>query len=373
MLYIRVSKTLTELGVDSDVRFYSGTHHMPALCLCAQRGHLDLVKLLLKYGCSTNQVDTNGRSALHFACNHLFVEIVKLLIANRATLNMASNYGHIPLHLAAQQPSLELVRLLVESGSDLEKKDLDGRTPLVLAILNNQFEIVEFLVLQGSDVNTVDNCGNTPLLHAINSGLSINPEIVKILLQAGANPNISNNYGLNPLITTIRRSSDHTLDGQDTVRHLIDHNCDLNIYEYDSAICGESALHLAISRNQDRITEMLIRAGADVNVPNQMGLTPISRLVKEGKIDLIKLMIASGADTNLNRNLSLNEAVLRNHLINNDNEVNKLIVDQSHCFLRLKHLCRVRLRSWLERRADYVIKQTPIPSTIRRYLLLNDL
>ncbi|CAG2167923.1 unnamed protein product [Oppiella nova] len=365
-------ESLLKRGVDSDTRIHDyGTHHTPALCLCAQRGHLDLVRLLLSHGCSINQVDTQGLSALHFACNHLFVEIAKLLIGNRAQLNMASNYGHIPLHLAAQQPSLELVRLLVESGSDLEKKDLDGRTPLVLAVVSNQFEIVEYLVLQGSDVNTQDNCGNTPLLHAINSGLTINSDIVKILLQAGANPNNPNNYGLNPLITTIRRCSEHTLDGQDTVRHLIDHNCNLNVYEYDSIVCGENALHLAITRNQDSITEMLVRAGADVNAPNLMGLSPISRLAKEGKTDLMKMMIASGADTNLNTNASLNDAIAVNNF--RDHEMNHLIKDQNNCFPRLKHLCRVRLRNWLERRADTVVKQIQIPTSIRQYLLLMDI
>ncbi|CAG2112335.1 unnamed protein product [Medioppia subpectinata] len=364
-------ETLLKSGVDSDTRFFSGTNQTPALCLCARTGHLDLVQLLLRYGCSANQTDAHGLSALHIACNHLFIEIAKLLVANRAAINMATNYGHIPLHLAAQQPSLELVRVLVESGSDLEKKDLDGRTPLVLAIVSNQFDIVEYLVLQGADVNTQDNSGNTPLLHAINSGLTINADIVNILLQAGANPNNPNNCGLNPLITTIRRSSEHTLDGQDTVRYLIDHNCDLNVNEYDSAICGESALHLAITRRQDRITEMLVRAGAHVNTPNQMGLTPISRLAKEGKTDLIKMMIASGADTNLNTNLSLNDAIVVNNF--RDEEINHLIVEQHNCFPRLKHLCRVRLRNWLERRADTVVKQIQIPTSIRQYLLLTDL
>ena len=263
-----------------------------------------------------------------------------------------------------------MVRLLVESGSDLEKKDLDGRTPLMLAIVSNQFEIVEYLVLQGSDVNARDNCGNTPLLHAINSGLCINSEIVNILLQAGANPNYANNYGLNPLITTIRRSSDQTLDGQDCVRNLIDHNCDLDVYEYESAICGENAIHLAITRNQDRITEMLIRAGCDLNAPNHTGLTPLERMAKEGKTDLMKLMIANGADIHKTRLISFNESI-GNRLT--DQELSQLFDRQNNCFPRLKHLCRARLRNWLERRADTVIKQIPIPSQIRRYLLLMDL
>lgn len=265
----------------------------------------------------------------------------------------------------------EVVRLLVEAGSKLEKKDHDGRTPLSLACMSNQFDTVEYLVLQGSDVNTSDNCGNTPLLQAINSGLCINSDMVNILLQAGANPNHSNKYGLTPLITTIRRSSEHSLDGQDTVRSLIDHDADLNVYEYDSPICGENALHLAISRSQDRITEMLIRAGCDVNVRNQTGFTAVSRLAREGKGDLLRLLIAVGADLKLPKQFWVDEAGIIRDL--GDPELRNMLIRQSHCFPRLKHLSRVKLRSWLGRRADIVIKQMQLPFSISQYLLLMEL
>lgn len=267
----------------------------------------------------------------------------------------------------------EVVRILVESGSNLEKRDHDGRTALALACMSNQFEIVEYLVLQGSDVNTSDNCGNTPLLHAINSGLCINSDIVTILLQAGANPNQSNNYGLTPLITAIRRSSEHTLDGCDTVNNLIEHNCNLNVYEYDSPICGENALHLAITRNQHRITEVLIRCGCDVNAINQNGYTALARLALEGKTELFKLLIAAGADLKFSKKFWIDETgLIRNSI---SDELRDLILHRinGNCFPTLKHLCRVRLRKWLERRADFVIKQITIPFSIRQYLLLMDL
>lgn len=100
------AQAILQQGVDPDIRFHIGSHQMPAICLCAERGHYDLVKLLISFGCSINQMDDCGFTALHFACNHLFIDIVKLLIANRANTNATSNYGHTPLHQAVQQPSL---------------------------------------------------------------------------------------------------------------------------------------------------------------------------------------------------------------------------------------------------------------------------
>lgn len=276
-------------------------------------------------------------------------------------------------NVICRPPLLEIVKLLTEAGCKLERKDHDGRTPLALACIHNQGMIAEYLVSQGADVNTIDNCGNSPLLHAINTGLSINMDIVAILLEAGANPNHTNKYGVTALITAIRRSSEHSLDGPLTIAQLIDHQCNLNeyVYEYGSPWCGENALHLAITRNQDRITEMLIRAGCDVDVINHGGLTALSRLAPDGKIDLVKLLIAVGANLRLPKEYWTNdENVLRNV---HNMEIREIIMRERSCFPTLKQLSRIKIRQWLERRADSVIKQLHLPTTIRQYLLLLDL
>lgn len=103
---VTAADELLKKGIDPDIRFRMGSHTMPALCLCAEKGHYEMAKLLIDHGCSTNQLDDCGYTPLHFASSHLFVDIVKLLLANRANINAVTHYGHTPLHLAVQQPSL---------------------------------------------------------------------------------------------------------------------------------------------------------------------------------------------------------------------------------------------------------------------------
>ena len=236
-----------------------------------------------------------------------------------------------------------------------------------MACICNQTEIARYLVQVAKvDVECDDNCGNTPLLHAINSGLSLNLDVVRILLEAGADPNHFNRHGHSALFTVVRRASEHSLDGILAVEELIEHGCNLN--DKDS---GEPVIHLTISRGQDRITEALVRSGADVNVRNQRGFSPLHRVAREEKVDLVSLLIAAGADVHLPKKFYTDEAGQVRDITNA--EIRKLFAQHTMKIPSLKHLSRIAIRQWLERRADSVINQLPFPLSLKRYLLLLDL
>lgn len=100
----QAAECLLKGGLDSDCRF--GTSRTPALCLSVKSGNYDLVRLLIDHGCSVNQADCNGQSALHWACSFIFVEIARLLIAHRASVDASNLYGSAPLHLAVMNSSI---------------------------------------------------------------------------------------------------------------------------------------------------------------------------------------------------------------------------------------------------------------------------
>lgn len=207
---------------------------------------------------------------------------------------------------------------------------------------------------------------------SIDSGLSINTNLVKLLLNAGADPNQGNKVGSTPLLTTIRRSSEHISDGQETVQALIEHQCDINAHEYQHPYFGESALNLAITRSQDAITEKLIRSGARVEEKStQDGHSPFVRLVKEGKNDLAKLALATSSDA-YRLEMSALESE-RTKLADSDPELFSYLYGEQSCFPRLKHLSRAKLRHWLGSNADRIIPQIQLPYSLRKYLLLGEL
>ena len=141
---------LRQGSVDADTRFSMGHgSQVPAICLCVERGLYQMAKLLIDYGCSVNQVDDSGYTALHFSVSHQFLDLVKLLIANRANVNAVSNYGQTALHLACQQSSVGesvCVACLLIDGSCTDTASCDSWLPL-LRLLVVQLRVILMQVI----------------------------------------------------------------------------------------------------------------------------------------------------------------------------------------------------------------------------------
>ena len=63
-------------------------------------GDADEVALLARKGANLNQVDYNGRSALHMACAEGNYKVVEVLIQHGANVNMKDRWGQTPLQVA---------------------------------------------------------------------------------------------------------------------------------------------------------------------------------------------------------------------------------------------------------------------------------
>lgn len=65
-------------------------------------------------------------------------------------------------------------------------------------------------------------------------------------------------------------------------------------------IAGLTPLHLAVKLNHSSLAEMLITAGANVNVADgKSGHTPLHLAAESGQIDIVELLIAKRADVQL--------------------------------------------------------------------------
>ena len=172
-----------------------GLNQSTPLHFAAQRGHLEVAKLLIQ-----NQADiyvtnadflaqVHNETALDLASNHGHLKVVELLLQTELQIkNLKFDYNSISA--ATYLGHLEVVKMLLENGADInEKSGKSEFTPLHMAAIVGNDQMTEFLLQNGADVNARNNLNSTALELASSNGYF---EVVEILLNNGAETDIIN-------------------------------------------------------------------------------------------------------------------------------------------------------------------------------------
>ena len=310
---------------------------------------MKIMMALIKLGADVNIKNNFEETALHTAVCDTPYEVVKAFIDAGADVNAKDEFGHTILHEASGFNSHpEVIKLLINAGADVNARDKDGETPLMWACFHNEnIKIIQTLLDLGADVSAKDNSGATYFDKACWNG---NEEVLKFILMRIEDINIRKRYGWNlinlrnnvtfRLILTLKKcnidvcksvelsekifknySYDEIYD-KEAVQDFIKHDIKLKIslstlsnvasakqrkaklanllaLVSDINVRDENqntVLYKFIKNNNFRITKVLIEAGADVNVKNNQGETPLSCAVKyKAKGKIIYLLLAYGA------------------------------------------------------------------------------
>ncbi|NNE86575.1 MAG: hypothetical protein HKN27_00740 [Silicimonas sp.] len=156
----------------------------PDLIAAATEGDLQAVVEAL----GTNSDEPKALSRpLFFAAQRGHAEVVKVLLENGADANTSYTFGS-PIHAAARANDADVVALLLEYGTnpDLTAGDFD-QSPIHEAAARAAFEAAELLIEYGADVNFRNNKGR-PAIHA--AAMSGKQDMVDFLRNNGATPNL---------------------------------------------------------------------------------------------------------------------------------------------------------------------------------------
>jgi len=162
---------------------YQGT---PALLWGSEKGHLNVVELLINKGADVNKKDAStNMTALMVAASEGHEKIVNLLVGSGADIHMKDRNHHATALMSASEYGYtKIAKLLLNKGASVNAKNNVGYTPLSLAISNGHFNTTKLLVSSGANVNVPDDkYGLTPTMVASLKG-SI--EIVQYLLDHNA-------------------------------------------------------------------------------------------------------------------------------------------------------------------------------------------
>lgn len=173
-----------------------------------------------------------------------------------------------------------------------------GCNQLMVAAENGELTRVRTLLKQGGDLNARSKSGHTALMLAANAG---HLEVVKALLNAKADANIraytSHAGEFLTLTFAMNRCNKDWLKIFDA---MIAAGAEVNPKE----VFSSSPLMYAITRYDPVLVKTLIERGADVDLKNERGTTPLMTAVmsRGSTVEIVKLLLAAGADTDAHNN-----------------------------------------------------------------------
>lgn len=196
-----------------------------------------------------------------------------------------------PIHTAVRRGDLTNVKTLV-TEKNVNSRSTWGFTPLNVACYCGHLEIINFLLDSGADVRLDDGEGWTPLHAACRSDRT---DAVKLLLDRGAADSANMRAGNcdTPLFVACKSKGD--LNG-DVVQLLIGAGANVNMKNHK----GRTPLMIATAKNLHKKVELLLNAGANVHAVDEKGMSALHMAVSCPVI--LRLLINAGADIDLKDN-----------------------------------------------------------------------
>lgn len=205
---------------------------------------------------------------------------IQLLLANGDIVLSRDDEGLTPLHYAALSSQATVnnitIRSLLDAGADVNATDNRGRTPLHEAYEERDSTgSARILLNAGADVNIADVEGRTPL-HELGS-----LETIRVLLDAGADPSAVDSEGRTPLHLLIAgvagadnkwaRSSLFELRCYQISEDSLTRQMNEYLSRELGSNCGADVIQASV---------LLIDAGADIEIPDHAGRTPLDLAAK---------------------------------------------------------------------------------------------
>ncbi|MEJ1965071.1 MAG: ankyrin repeat domain-containing protein [Gammaproteobacteria bacterium] len=317
---VAIIEKLLKAGADPESPNADG---QTALMVISRTSNLAAAEALLKKKANVNAVEKwRGQSPLMWAAAESQGDMVKLLIKHGADVNARSivnNWqrqvtaepraqarpagGLTPLIYASRQGCFDCVQALVKAKAKLDMPDPEGVTPLIVAITNFHFDVAKLLVESGANVNKWDWWGRAPLYCAVDLNTiphggrpdrmsldnTTSLQLIALLLDKGANPN-----------ARLKLFPPYRALGPDRGADMI-------------LTMDTTPLLRAAKAGDAPAIKLLLAHGADVDLPQLWGITPLMAAANFGSneidtrgrfktqaeaLEAIKLLAAAGANVN---------------------------------------------------------------------------
>ena len=282
-----------------------------------KRSRIKIIKLLLDYKSNPN-FSKKGSYLLGIAVENLDEDVVKLLLEYGAKMDIISKgpTGNLaPFAVAIRKQNFSIVKSFINHGVNVNA--VSYFMPLGIAVLGGDLNIVQLLLDHGAcfdsdeligDMSHIASYGKLEILKLLVKYDMPVFEYIEEMIKIGEEKHHINlvNYLVSKGAVSVRALYDAVENREiDVVADLLRSGVDVNVsVEIESAthIWGnivETPLHVAANNGDLEIVELLIKAGANVNVLDGENNTPLYWASYHGHVDVVRLLCNQKADTSI--------------------------------------------------------------------------
>jgi uncharacterized protein len=281
---LRCNPTLAWVAVAVGSANFLSAAPKPELVSAAAEGNFVLLRSLVQRGANAREADVDGTTALHWVVRGGDLQSTAFLIEHGGNVNAADRYGETPIHLACLNGDAAIVRLLLDAGVEPNAANPYGETALMTASRTGALDTIKLLLDRGATVDATENVRKqTALMWAV---AEHHPEAVKLLLEHKANINARSGVFTPPPVPPQRVGQ---AAGAGITRQ-----------KSPSVPQGRMSPLLYATRagNLD-LVKLLIASGADVNQPDANNTSPLLLALIDGHLDVAAFLLTKGADPNI--------------------------------------------------------------------------
>jgi ankyrin repeat protein len=217
-----------------------------------------------------NQRTADGTSALHWAVHYGEADLVIRLLSVGANANARNHYGATPMSEAAVLGDGKILRALLAAGADVDSANADGQTALMILARTSNVEAAGLLISHGAQVNAREQWRDqTALMWA---AAEQQPAMVRLLLKHGAAVDTRSLVNDWPRQVTAEPRMQARPSG------------------------GFTPLLFAARSGCLECVQLLVKAGADPNLNDPDGVSPLLESVLNFHFDIAAFLVKRGVD-----------------------------------------------------------------------------
>jgi ankyrin repeat protein len=282
----RVASLISDGSLDVNTTRFKSFSETP-LIVAALSGRAHIVSLLLDAGARIDDCNRVGDTACHIAAHSNRADVVDVLIARGANLGVHNHGSHTPLSLAIARSLEPIVCALISAGAPL-----DQPASLCIAAAMST-AVLQLLLDRGVNVAQLrDREGRTAIHIAGRSKNSL--AVIQMLVRVARVDVNAFDTGGNTCCHTFAYHDNDT-----ALRWLLSSGVEVNFDARDTLI--QTPLRDAVRQNHIECVWLLLAAGADTNVKNYYGQTPLHFAARLAPL-AFSLLVAASADVDVRDN-----------------------------------------------------------------------